>query len=353
MFTVQAPALRPPPSLFAAIAPAAPHKPDASHAGPASLASHSSTVTVDSHLPAAAVSSAAPAAAAAAAAAALGPPSFSVLVLPEQESCRDEDADSSDVDEMSVFQLLLAHRAARESGVEKAALVGQVYGQEVAKQVQRLYPQFRCLAWGQLNALFTNQLLEHPELQVVWDELLSAGTGEDIYLKRPMHYLAPAEVSPLTPMPATETLLSPNHLGGKNSEGWCQSLRPWLSVHGYTRTVVCVEEETLPVTRSVCVEPRTLNASPVVHPQVKSGKVEITFGELEQRVHGCGETILGYYRPSVLLRERGVVQLNPPKHQLVELDVEKIAFIVISSDDSDLDAGPAPPSVTAPLIGGA
>jgi len=135
----------------------------------------------------------------------------------------------------------------------------QVYGHEVAKQVQRLYPQFRCLAWGQLNALFTNQLLEHPELQVVWDELLSAGTGEDIYLKRPMHYL--------------------------NTE------------------------------------------------EVKNGKVEITFAELEQRVHERGETIIGYYRPSVLLRERGVVQLNPAKHQLVELDVDKIAFIVISSDD--------------------
>lgn len=193
-------------------------------------------------------------------------PSFSVLVLPEQESIRDEDHDI--VDEMSVFQLLMAHRAAKESGVEKAALVGQVftrpsatsvltkeglnqenvcsdrrdfdvttspnrplnrptlcekscvtpealiqmprlyltrcagtrtprtqvYGQEVAKQVQRLYPQFRCLAWGQLNALFTNQLLEHPELQVVWDELLSAGTGEDIYLKLPMHYLNTDEV---------------------------------------------------------------------------------------------------------------------------------------------------------------
>jgi hypothetical protein len=52
-------------------------------------------------------------------------PSFSVLVLPEQESIRDEDHDI--VDEMSVFQLLLAHRAARECGVDKAALVGQVF----------------------------------------------------------------------------------------------------------------------------------------------------------------------------------------------------------------------------------
>jgi hypothetical protein len=44
--------------------------------------------------------------------------------------------------------------------------------------------------------------------------------------------------------------------------------------------------------------------------QVKNGKVEITFAELEQRAHERGETIIGYYRPSVLLRERGVVQVS-------------------------------------------
>lgn len=43
---------------------------------------------------------------------------------------------------------------------------------------------------------------------------------------------------------------------------------------------------------------------------MKNGKVEITFAELEQRVHERGETIIGYYRPSVLLRERGVVQAS-------------------------------------------
>jgi hypothetical protein len=26
------------------------------------------------------------------------------------------------------------------------------------------------------------------------------------------------------------------------TEGWCQSTRPWLSVHGYMRTDGCVEE---------------------------------------------------------------------------------------------------------------
>jgi hypothetical protein len=56
---------------------------------------------------------------------------------------------------------------------------------------------------------------------------------------------------------------------------------------------------------------------------------------------------------------RGIVclclQLNPPKHQLVELDVDKIAFIVISSDDVgsatgdvslNLAAAPPPAGVT-------
>jgi len=112
---------------------------------------------------------------------------LSILVVPESPETTPDI-----VDEQSVFQILLAERAAREAGVLKPGCVGQVYGTQVAKQVSSLYPHFRCLAWGQLNALFTNQILEHPELHIVWDELLSSGTGEDIFLKRATLYHPPA-----------------------------------------------------------------------------------------------------------------------------------------------------------------
>lgn len=78
---------------------------------------------------------------------------LSILVVPESPETTPDI-----VDEQSVFQILLAERAAREAGVLKPGCVGQVYGTQVAKQVSSLYPHFRCLAWGQLNALFTNQV---------------------------------------------------------------------------------------------------------------------------------------------------------------------------------------------------
>jgi hypothetical protein len=40
----------------------------------------------------------------------------------------------------------------------------------------------------------------------------------------------------------------------QKSEGWCQSTRPWLSVHGYTRTVVRAEAETCTATHGVCCQ---------------------------------------------------------------------------------------------------
>lgn len=106
---------------------------------------------------------------------------ISVACIPEGEWYTDQGARA---DKQSLYAMLQAEDICTLAGVKLKSLVVELIdsslGEPLVATKQR--GTVECVGASELVALFTSQVVEHPELNSVWTELLSS-YGSEIYIK--------------------------------------------------------------------------------------------------------------------------------------------------------------------------
>jgi len=93
----------------------------------------------------------------------------------------------SSADKRSIFSALMAEDICNEHNITPKSIVAEIINRKLGQQVRKTHKHFGYISTMELMGLYISQVIEHPQMNAIWSELLRF-SGNSIYIKDPRLY---------------------------------------------------------------------------------------------------------------------------------------------------------------------